>query len=100
MVYKRLGWTADRLRAGPSEILGQGDAMSRLAATDAAAALGVDTDTLATWRERFGFPKPYNEEDDYYVASDIEALMEAVLSEHSLPRAIEAARRRAGARPG
>jgi hypothetical protein len=81
---------------GISAILGQGDAMSRVAARDAAAVLGVDTDTLATWRDRFGFPKLY---DDYYLASDIEALRDAVLSEHSLPRAIEAARRRAGSRP-
>jgi DNA-binding transcriptional MerR regulator len=74
--------------------------MSRLAATDAAAALGVDTDTLATWRARYGFPEPYNEQErDYYAASDIEALREAVRSELSLPRAIEAARRRAGVPP-
>jgi MerR HTH family regulatory protein len=74
--------------------------MSRLAAPDAAAALGVDTETLATWRARFGFPAPYSEQDrDYYLASDIEALREAVRSEHSLPLAIEAARRRAGVPP-
>jgi hypothetical protein len=74
--------------------------MSRLAAPDAAAALGVDTETLATWRARFGFPKPCSEQErDYYLASDIEALREAVRREHSLPLAIETARRRAGVPP-
>jgi hypothetical protein len=73
--------------------------MSRLAPTDAAAALGVDTDTLASWRERYGFPEPCSETEDYYDASVIEALKEAVRSELSLPRAIEVARRRAGASP-
>jgi DNA-binding transcriptional MerR regulator len=74
--------------------------MSRLAAPDAAAALGVDTETLATWRARFGFPTSYSEQHrDYYSASDIEALREAVRSELSVPRAIEAARRRAEVDP-
>ena len=71
--------------------------MSRLAASDAAAALGVDQATLACWRERFGFPKPCAGEDEYLV-SDIEALQDAVRSELSLPRAIAAARRHASAR--
>jgi hypothetical protein len=70
--------------------------MSRVAARDAAEVLGVDTDTLAAWRDRFGFPKPYYEDDEYYLSSHIEALRDAVLNEHSLPRAIETARRRAG----
>jgi hypothetical protein len=70
--------------------------MSRLAAGDAAAALGVDTETLASWGERYGFPQPCEESEDYYDASVIEALKEAVKNEVSLPRAISVARRRAG----
>jgi hypothetical protein len=71
--------------------------MSRLAATDAAAALGVNPDTLASWRDRYGFPEPcYENDESYYEASVIEALQEAVKSELSLPRAIEVARSRAG----
>jgi hypothetical protein len=70
--------------------------MSRLAATDAAAALGVDPDTLARWRDRYGFPQPCSDEDEYET-SVIEALREAVRSEVSLPRAIDVARRRAEA---
>src|SRR2546422_746492 len=70
--------------------------MSRLAATDAAAALGVDPATLASWGERYGFPTPCREQESYYEASEIEALREAVLSEHSLSRAIETARRATG----
>lgn len=74
--------------------------MSRLAAAEAAAALGVDTDTLAAWRARFGFPTPFRETGrEYYSAADIAALREAVVSEVSLPRAIEEARRRAGVVP-
>jgi len=73
--------------------------MSRLAATDAAAALGVDPETLVDWRERYGFPEPCSECDECYDASVIEALKDAVRSEHSLPRAIAAARRRAAETP-